>query len=106
MLYLEAMGEGRLSAVNDLIQEGADVNAADPSAGGVRPLHLAVDIECEDACRRNDEGDPNAVPVASLSRILLVAGADPHLTNENGETAIDWARNRNHAWALALFHAA
>jgi ankyrin repeat protein len=93
----QAIEDQEADAVIALIREGVDVNEADPTVGGARPLHIAVDIECEEACRLNDEGDESAIPAAVFTRLLLVAGADPYLTDGNGNTAIDWARNRNHA---------
>ena len=58
---IEEMDEHAVSA---LLQEGADPNQPDPEIGGFRPLHLAVDIECEDSCRRYDAGEKAARPRA------------------------------------------
>ena len=86
-----------------LLQSGADPNQPDPSIGGFRPLHLAVDIECEDACSRYDKGDHSARPVARLTRILIEAGANPNLPDEKGMTAKEIAKERAHKEALDAF---
>lgn len=56
-----------------LIEIGADPNAA--AAGGITPLHRAVRNRCSDAVR-----------------VLLAAGADPYLANDNGSTAFTLAQ--------------
>lgn len=55
-----------------LAEVGADPNAA--AVGGVTPLHRAVRNRCSAAVEA-----------------LLQVGADPHLTNDNGSTALDLA---------------
>jgi hypothetical protein len=55
-----------------LIEAGADPNAG--AAGGVTPLHRAVRNRCSAAVEA-----------------LLLAGADPRLTNDRGSTAADLA---------------
>jgi ankyrin repeat protein len=90
-------------AVSALLQEGADPNQQDPELGGFRPLHLAVDIECEESCRRYDAGDEAARPRARLTRLLLSAGADPDLPDGNSRTARRMAVERGHEEALELF---
>src|SRR5471030_763018 len=90
-------------SVVELLDKGADPNQTDSDFGGFRPLHLAIDIECEDACRRYDSGAPYAQPHALLTELLLQAGADPNLPDEQGRTAWEIARKRNHQEALSLF---
>lgn len=92
-----------LSAIRHLIAAGADINAPDSSLSGARPLHLAVDIECEECLRRQDAGEADAIPVSTASKLLWDAGANPELPDHDGRTAIDWAREHNHAQALVLF---
>jgi len=87
----------------ELLGEGADPNQPDPDFGGFRPLHLAVDIECENSCRRYDAGDENARPKAIITTLLLNAGANPDLFDFHGQSARDIARERNHREADELF---
>ena len=97
---IEEMNE---AAVRNLLGDGEDINTPDPSLGGCRPLQLAVDIECELACRLLDEGELDARPVATLSRLLLGAGANPDLPDDSGASARSVAREREHVAALRLF---
>lgn len=90
-------------AVVALLQEGADPNQPDPELDGFRPLHLSIDIECEDSCRRYDAGDEEAVPRAAITRLLVNAGANPNLLDGNGKTPRTMAFERMHAKALELF---
>ena len=90
-------------AIIALLQTGADPNQPDPELGGFRPLHLAVDAECEDSCRRYDSGDKDARPQATITRLLLHAGANPDLLDGNGRTARAMAIERKHVTAMGLF---
>lgn len=104
MLPLHAAIESmNLSEISSLISDGVNVNEQDPSIGGFTPLHLAVDIECEEACRCYDAGSLNAVPKSDISRLLLAAGADPCIADFNGLTPIQLAAARNHKDALLEF---
>lgn len=89
--------------VRELLHSGADPNAPDPELGGFRPLHIAVDIECEDSCYRYDMGNLNASPETVITRILLEVGANPDLPDDQGKTARSIAKERLHAKALSLF---
>lgn len=100
---VEHMDEQTIRA---LLHSGADPNAPDPELGGFRPLHLAVDVECENSCYRYDMGEVAASPRATITRILLEAGADPDLPDQQGRTARSIAKERMHAEALSLFGAA
>ena len=91
--------------VRDLLAAGADPNEHDVEQSRVLPLQLSVDIECERAVRREDAGDPDFRPHATLTNVLLAAGADPDLAGERDETARDWARLGNHGEALDAFDA-
>ncbi|MDB5703779.1 MAG: ankyrin repeat protein [Sphingomonas bacterium] len=86
-----------------LLRNGADPDQPDPDFGGFRPLQLAVDIECEEACRRYDKGELDSRPRASLTTILVNAGASPDLSDAKGLTARALARDRMHMEALTLF---
>jgi hypothetical protein len=68
-----------------LVEVGADPNA--PAAGGVTPLHRAVRNRCSGAVE-----------------VLLHAGADPRLANDNGSTAFDlahWTTGRGGTGSIA-----
>jgi hypothetical protein len=99
----KAIEHMEVQQVRDLLGAGADPNAQDSELGGFRPLHLAVDIECEEACRRNDAGELDAAPRATISSLLMEAGADPDLTDFRGNTARSIAEERCHEQALELF---
>ena len=101
----QAVEQMDIGAAKTLLEQGAEVNARDPEFGMATALHLAVDIECEDACRRSDRGDAHAAPVPGLTQLLLDFGADPSLPDAGGRTPRDWAAERSHLAALALFDA-
>ena len=92
-----------ITEVKRILGAGCDPNQPDPDVGGFRPLHLSVDIECEWAIRRYDEGDENARPHATVTRLLVDAGADPSLLDGQGQSAYEIALERQHSEALALF---
>lgn len=92
-----------IMAARFLLEQGANVNARDPEVGMATALHLAVGIECEDACRRYDSGDDDASPVPALTKLLLDFCADPSVPDAQGKTPHDWASERNHFQAMALF---
>jgi ankyrin repeat protein len=69
---------------NPLLEAGADANAQQP--GGYTPLHDAVlkdDIE--------------------LARLLLSYGANPHVSNDEGDSALQLAHAVGHADLIELF---
>lgn len=61
-------------SVRALVEAGADVNLADEDGNG--PLHYAFDSP-------------------SIAELLIKAGADLFAKNAKGETATDWARERD-----------
>jgi len=99
-LAIERLDE---SAVASLLASGADANRPEPELGGFYPLQHAVDIECEESCRRYDMGDPEAKPRATVTRLLVDAGALPDLIDPKGRSARSDAEERLHVEALLLF---
>jgi len=79
----QAVTSGDERAVRALLTEGADVNES--TSGGQTALILAVIF-----------GHTNLV------RILVNAGADPHLRDNLGLNAIEWAKRRGLTEALAI----
>ncbi|MEO7157828.1 MAG: ankyrin repeat domain-containing protein [Vicinamibacterales bacterium] len=103
---------GQLEAVHALIAAGAEVNAAARNPLRVQALHAAVagrKLEVVNAVL-DAGGDPNAQQQAgfrpmheagtnanrALAELLLARGADPSLTNDAGQSAIDLARAKGH----------
>jgi uncharacterized protein len=104
---------GQLAAVKALIAAGANVNAAAKNGLKVQALHAAVagrNLEIVKAVL-DAGGDPNAQQQAGfrpmheagsnanrkLAEMLLQHGADPSLLNDEGKSAIDFAREKGHA---------
>lgn len=77
------MTSGDESAVSALLSEGADVN--ETTSGGQTPLILAVIF-----------GHTNLV------RLLVKAGADPHVRDNLGLDAIEWAQRRGLTEAVGI----
>jgi ankyrin repeat protein len=78
-----------------LVNEGADVNQADPD-GQWTHLHHAIDVEADAAAQT---GEPLTVEV---TRLLLELGADPTIADHRGRTALQEAEYRGHVLALQL----
>jgi ankyrin repeat protein len=74
---------------------GADVNFQDDA--GLTPLLVAVDVE-GDAVWHTDRK-----PSVDLTKLLLSLGADPHIVNHNGKSAMDIAPDYEHEDAISLF---
>ena len=109
---IAAAGEGELEKVASLLDAGANVNAR--SEYGETPLHVAA-IKCDldvvkaliaagaDVNAKTNPGAPQERPplhrfipmntkgMEQAVGLLLEAGADPNLTNELGENALDIA---------------
>ncbi|KAJ9682384.1 hypothetical protein PVL29_018324 [Vitis rotundifolia] len=79
---LSAVAAGSLACLELLIQAGARVNII---AGGATPLHIAADI-----------GSPEII------NCLLKAGADPNVTDEDGQKAIQVAAARGNRGAVEI----
>ena len=78
-----AATKGHLDMMRYLIQQGANINAVSPNE--TTPLMMAARY-----------GTPDAV------RLLLDAHADPGMTNQQGMTALDFARSGQRKDAAAL----
>jgi hypothetical protein len=85
VLLTQAVSSGDEGAVSALLANGANVN--ERTSGGQTPLILATIF-----------GHTHLLP------LLLAAGADPHLRDNLGLNAIDWAQRRGAAEALRLFN--
>ena len=85
VLLTQAVSSGDEGAVSALLANGANVN--ERTSGGQTPLILATIF-----------GHTHLLP------LLLEAGADPHLRDNLGLNAIDWAQRRGAAEAIRLFN--
>ena len=85
VLLTQAVSSGDEGAVSALLANGANVN--ERTSGGQTPLILATIF-----------GHTHLLP------LLLQAGADPHLRDNLGLNAIDWAQRRGANEALQLFN--
>jgi TonB family protein len=83
ILLTRAVTEGDTTAVRALLAAGSDANT---TSGGQAPLILAI-----------------AFRHIQILKLLLEAGADPHLRDSLGLNAIDWAQRRGFAEAVKLF---
>ena len=81
-----ALGEGQPSAVEAILQLGADVNAVD--SGGFAPIHYAAGPFWEED--------------AELLEQLIEAGANPCLTANNGQKPIDVAKGKEYSESVEL----
>jgi len=84
VLLTQAVSSGDKGAVSVLLANGANVN--ERTNGGQTPLILATIF-----------GHTHLLP------LLLDAGADPHLRDNLGLNAIDWAQRRGATEAIQLF---
>ena len=84
VLLTQAVSSGDKGAVSALLANGANVN--ERTNGGQTPLILATIF-----------GHTHLLP------LLLEAGADPHLRDNLGLNAIDWAQRRGATEAIQLF---
>jgi ankyrin repeat protein len=97
---LNAVEQFDKERVRRLLESGADPNIR--GFAGVTPLHLAVDIEVEDAIRRYDSGGVETPPDGALVRLLVAHGTDVEAKDDKGETPLDWAKQRKHQAAIKV----
>ena len=83
-----ACWEGSYEAAEALCAHGAELDTRD-DINQSTPLMYAA-----------DEGHPK------ICAMLLALGADPSLKDEDGRTALDWARKRNKPECVAVLEAA
>ena len=100
---LDAIEDFDENKVRQLLKEGAAVNMR--GYGGITPLHLAVDSEAEEAIYRYDTKGDETPPDGKFVNLLVAYGADIKAKDDNGETPLDWAKQRNHLAAIeAMSH--
>lgn len=75
---------GNQAAAELLIKYGADLDAQDAMMGNTALMGV---------CFKGS---------LALARLLLEKGANPHIRNNNGETALDFAQNGNHQEIVQL----
>ena len=106
-------------AADFLVDRGADVHAVAQNPSAVRPLHSAVAarnsaiveilLRADASVNASQAGGWTALQAAAkhgdvaLCRMLLVHGADPHAAADDGQTAVDFARENGSPELLALF---
>ena len=104
---------GHLDAVKTLIAAGADIHAPAKNALKVQAIHAAVASKNLDIVRAVLEAgaDPNAAQQQGfrpmhesgssgsreLAELLMKYGGDPTLKNDEGKSAITFAREKGHA---------
>ncbi|MBD1843116.1 ankyrin repeat domain-containing protein [Cyanobacteria bacterium FACHB-63] len=90
-----AVENANAEVVNYLLSLGADPNIP---FNGFYPIHLAIDIEVESF---NNTGI-YPEPLAFITYVLLMAGADINSVSHYGETPLKMARRRGHKQATSL----
>lgn len=106
---IDAVGRNRNPLHQAIDDEEANVLSyllllgADPSfeIDRYRPIHLAIDVEI-DSCN-NTGRYPE--PIAFMTYILLLAGADINAVSRFGDTPLKMARQRGHKQAGSLLEA-
>ena len=118
----EAAKAGKLDEVEAAVDVGAEMEWANPDKGGWRAVHIASSEGHKDvvAFLGSRGADVNAVnddqmtPLhwaawkgqASVCTTLLALGADPAAKDEDGDTALDCARDANEPECVAVLEAA
>ncbi|MEE8154257.1 MAG: ankyrin repeat domain-containing protein [Phycisphaerales bacterium] len=114
-----ACGEGQVEAVELLIERGADVLAR--NSGGATALHFSIYSDSDstlvllkggaDVDIQSVNGLTPLMQAAAYGRlsqveVLLGAGADLLLTDDQGQSALDWARQMRRHRAVELLESA
>jgi ankyrin repeat protein len=86
MDLIDAIIQHDINTVKNLLQQGANPNLCEDKAN-LTPLHFAVIYR-----------SPGIIP------LLLAAGADPNIQNEDGFTPLDLVRDMIDAHALACIY--
>ena len=71
-----------------LIEHGANINSTGHE--GATPLHIAVDISIDGTIQSG--GSPGEEPLEMI-HFLLKNGADKHLADSKGKSALNWAED-------------
>jgi hypothetical protein len=117
--FWKALDAGNLPLIEELLDSGADVNAASSDKGCSTPLQLAsgagnlevVKLLLEfgaDIEGVNKIGSTAVLCAAQkdqieISKLLVVSGADVKVVNEKGVTALHYASERNNFKAVKFF---
>ncbi len=118
---LIACEEGRLTAVQVLLKEGADVNATDPEYGGSclhwasynghrRVAELLIEKGADVHARNKDGRTPLMLAAGrgqnSTVKLLVAHGADVRAEGNDGKSALDWAQAGKHEKTANLIKSA
>lgn len=101
-LLPKAIEQGNQEIAAALAEAGADVNERSDGIGGdwTNPKVQAQFVYATPLILAAGLGQQTAAAA------LLAAGADVHLSDKAGETALDWARKKGHAGIVALLEKA
>jgi ankyrin repeat protein len=121
MELLIACEEGRLTSVQVLLKEGADVNATDPDYGGSclhwasyyghrRVAELLIEKGADVHARNKDGRTPLMLAAgrgqARTVKLLIAYGADVRAEGNDGKSALDWAQAGKHEKTANLIKSA
>ena len=88
------------SLVALLLRHGASVGGVDERKQTA--LHFAIAAAIDERSHHFDTCGEVLEPNLTIVRMLLEAGADPSVTDQNGASPLDWARNGNLPGAVQL----
>lgn len=101
-LFFQAVEEGNMDEMNNLIQQGIDINSRDPQGRTAimiatyknnttivkRLIELGADIHIQDDLKNNPFLYAGAEGYLDILRLTIDAGADPKILNRYGGTAL------------------